>query len=217
MLSLLTHVCNSDTLKALVCVACAQVHTSIRIWHKPCVRHPEAWARAGIVRSGIQYWTVEKTLCQMLRRNVRAFAGTFQLGTFKERYASEGHLEGNPFQMHTGLDDSDWEWRRYFPAGGEGCHVLCCSEDVRITGRCNHDSTILCPACEIPLCSTCWRMCEKSEPGIIPMALGNDNYWGYTTEFIYRYEVRWIEMAIVMPLWTIPSLAIGYGCGSQTV
>ena len=39
---------------------------------------------------------------------------------------------------------------------------------------------------EIPLCSTCWRMCAKFEPGIIPMALGNDNYWGYTTEFIYR-------------------------------
>ena len=60
-------------------------------------------------------------------------------------------------------------------------------------------------------------MCAKFEPGIIPMALVNDNYWGYTTEFIYRYEVRWIEVAIVMPLWTIPSLAIGYGCGSQTV
>ena len=46
-------------------------------------------------------------------------------------------------------------------------------------------------------------MCQKSEPSIIPMALGNDNYWGYTTDILYRYEVRWIEMAIVMPIWTI--------------
>ena len=92
MLSLLTHVCNSDTLKALVCVACAHVHTSIRSWHKPCVRHPEAWGRAGTVRSGIQNWAVEKTICQMLRRNVSAFAGTFQLGKFKERYASDGQI-----------------------------------------------------------------------------------------------------------------------------
>ena len=34
------------------------------------------------------------------------------------------------------------------------------------------------------------------------MALGNDNFWGYTTDLIVRYRVRWIEMAAVMPMWT---------------
>ena len=34
------------------------------------------------------------------------------------------------------------------------------------------------------------------------MALCNDNFWGYTTELIAKYRVRWIEAAIVSPCWT---------------
>ena len=34
------------------------------------------------------------------------------------------------------------------------------------------------------------------------MALCNDNFWGYTTDIIYKYKVRWIEAAIVSPCWT---------------
>ena len=34
------------------------------------------------------------------------------------------------------------------------------------------------------------------------MALANDNFWGYTTDIIQRYRVRWIEAAIVSPCWT---------------
>ena len=34
------------------------------------------------------------------------------------------------------------------------------------------------------------------------MALANDNMWGYVTDLITRYQVRWIEMAAVLPYWT---------------
>ena len=34
------------------------------------------------------------------------------------------------------------------------------------------------------------------------MVLASDNSWGCTTELIYRYRVRWLEMAIVQPVWT---------------
>ena len=34
------------------------------------------------------------------------------------------------------------------------------------------------------------------------MVLCNDNLWGYTTDLIAKYQVRWIEMAIVSPCWT---------------
>ena len=34
------------------------------------------------------------------------------------------------------------------------------------------------------------------------MALCNDNFWGYTSELIYRYKVTWMEAAIVQPCWT---------------
>ena len=30
----------------------------------------------------------------------------------------------------------------------------------------------------------------------------DDNMWGYVTDLITRYQVRWIEMAAVLPLWT---------------
>ena len=34
------------------------------------------------------------------------------------------------------------------------------------------------------------------------MALANDNMWGYIASIIMRYQVRWIEMAAVLPYWT---------------
>ena len=34
------------------------------------------------------------------------------------------------------------------------------------------------------------------------MVLGNDNYWGYTTDLIYKYGVTYLEAAIVQPVWT---------------
>ena len=34
------------------------------------------------------------------------------------------------------------------------------------------------------------------------MALANDNMWGYICSIIVQYQVRWIEMAAVLPYWT---------------
>ena len=36
----------------------------------------------------------------------------------------------------------------------------------------------------------------------IPMALGQDTFFGYTTDLLVKYKVRWIEIAAVMPMWT---------------
>ena len=33
------------------------------------------------------------------------------------------------------------------------------------------------------------------------MRLCNDNFWGYTSELIYKLKVRWLEAAIVQPCW----------------
>ena len=48
---------------------------------------------------------------------------------------------------------------------------------------------------QIPRTSSC-------PEAAIPVALGQDLFWGFTTELIYKYQVRWIEMAAIMPLWT---------------
>ena len=34
------------------------------------------------------------------------------------------------------------------------------------------------------------------------MASANDNMWGDISSFIVQYQVRWIEMAGVLPYWT---------------
>ena len=34
------------------------------------------------------------------------------------------------------------------------------------------------------------------------MALSNDNMWGYVTDIAMKYQVRWIEMAVVLPYRT---------------
>ena len=36
----------------------------------------------------------------------------------------------------------------------------------------------------------------------VPMALCNDNMWGYPTDLIVTHKVRWIEAAAVLPCWT---------------
>ena len=34
------------------------------------------------------------------------------------------------------------------------------------------------------------------------MRMTNDNLWGYVDDMIYKYDVRFLEMAIVSPAWT---------------
>ena len=43
---------------------------------------------------------------------------------------------------------------------------------------------------------------QEKRPTCIPMALGHDLLFGYTTELLTEHKVRWIEMAAVLPMWT---------------
>ena len=66
---------------------------------------------------------------------------------------------------------------------------------------------MVCSACRIPLCAACidqMPLCRAHAGRVpqIPMALGHDCYWGYTTDLIVRFKVRWIEIAAVLPMWT---------------
>ena len=44
-------------------------------------------------------------------------------------------------------------------------------------------------------------MLNSNDPGV-PRALANDNWYGYVNKVIVEWEVRWIEMAVVLPFWT---------------
>jgi hypothetical protein len=78
---------------------------------------------------------------------------------------------------------------------------MCCPEDVRQCSACKKTEDQLCEECLVPVCHDCEVACRYS-PHIIPMGLCNDNLFGYTTHLIAKYKVRWLEAAIVSPVWT---------------
>lgn len=80
--------------------------------------------------------------------------------------------------------------------------MLCCPEDVERSPSCRHSEDEVCAECSVPLCASCEQAIVFHQRRSAPMVLGNDNFWGYTTDIIYRYQVRWIETAVVSPIWT---------------
>ena len=135
-----------------------------------------------------------------------AFELVFDLKTFKNRYATDAANRSNPFEGASEFEARDNEWkRRMVVAGGECIEILCCPEDVQRSdsGCKGHDPSIICKHCMIPFCRRCIsKFLQKSESKIPPMCLANDNFWGYTTDVISRYQVRYIELAIASPVWT---------------
>ena len=69
--------------------------------------------------------------------------------------------------------------------------MLCCPEDVEESVT-NKTGGILSDNDRIPICTECieqFPLAEKLNCGrvpCIPMALGHDNYWGFTTDLIVR-------------------------------
>ena len=114
--------------------------------------------------------------------------------------------------------------------------MLCNPED---TVQCSehHEPQEVCAKCQIALCRTCRSYLEIARktdeniihqravanevsempeplPYCIPMALANDNMFGYTSSLLVKYKVRWIEMAAVLPIWT--SMIVYYVCHLYT-
>ena len=106
------------------------------------------------------------------------------------------------------LNDPRWrtdEWKRRYVFSNPAkpsVDIICCPEDVRPGHGCKHSSSELCPKCWIPLCSECYSVLQRTTDTVIPMGLANGNWWGYTTDILWRYQVRWIELAIASPCFT---------------
>ena len=162
--------------------------------------------KCSVSHVGIRYLEVRFSLWEWARRDAEAFVDNFHMLRFKGRYASDAQPDGNPFQHSTELDEDNNEWQRRLlmpPDGGAPMALLCCPEDVERSRWCTHPADELCGRCRIPICDTCARYAWTSTyDGRIPMALANDNYFGYGPDIIARYKVRWIEAAIVCPCWT---------------
>ena len=184
---LLADVYNSRSCFTLICAICAQKKTHIGLRSADGKRQ----------LTDIRY--TYGLLHNIFQRHKKYFEHTLGLNTYIQRYASD---PSSPMTGAIELDDSNWEWRRIMSVGGGiQMPLLCCPEDIELdTSKCKHPEYEICHKCRVPVCSNCEISLWKGRG--IPMALGNDNMWGYVTSLIARYKVRWIEMAAILPCWT---------------
>ena len=138
----------------------------------------------------IAYISVKQLFNALTPEAVKA---NWNLERYMTQYATLAAVT-NRFEAH--------EWTRTLPATiCNGMRLICCPEDVRC-GLCAENALQLCEACELPLCRNCLEHMCKQDAGAVPEALANDNWFGYPTELLYTYRVRWIEAAAASPVWT---------------
>ena len=204
-------------IKAMMCFGCAQIHAHVPLWERmynpsQYGRHEDpvskrCWtehSKSHRSQNAIEMYAVERSLAFFCRHNERNFRLHFDLRQFKERYASDLQTDGNPFRNTRILEENQPEWIRHirFPHLDKDIGLLCCPEDVQRCKKCLPSPMRLCNECRIPLCTACAGCIVHNITTEIPMILANDNFWGYTTDLIFRYKVRWLEAAIVQPCWT---------------
>lgn len=185
---------NDDTVFSLVCMVCAQIktHTGLISRSVNGVRWP---------LTEIQYRNGQD-LIPMWKKNLDHFDNNFGLRTFMQRYGQDWKVRGQSGEDLREFGPRRWEGRRLLKIPGHptGFELLCCPEDV----QCNkiHNTEDICSECDIPLCSDCSRLLSVEKN--VPKALSNDNMWGYVASITMRYQVRWIEMAAVLPYCKAP-------------
>ena len=203
----LAKVASNDNIKSLMCFCCGQIQP----WTSSWKRMYEARTNQGSVSgNSIDMFTVSESLLRMASKNWSSFLQNFDVATYRQHYGAatdESHMpnEDNDSLRHLDIKLGDATHR---------ITLICCPEDVTRDPHCNHDAKTLCKYCSIPLCHKCkLQICYYPYKGNIPMALANDNFWGYSNDIIWKYKVRWIEAAIASPCWT--SLIVYYVEGDQ--
>ena len=123
----------------------------------------------------------------------------------------------NPAPHHTGNDTNhspaanvnSSPWMRTLLwadcAGHKQCmKLICCPEDAQCPHR-QHSLEELCAKCRVPLCNNCTVLFRKNstlQQRVPRMALANDNFVGFLSDFWRNHKPRWIEMAAATPVWT---------------
>ena len=108
------------------------------------------------------------------------------------------------------IDEEDMQmWMKKRTASGErisSCledlindQLLCCPEDQECSRECM-DQRKLCSLCRIPICKKCGPGLTSGKA--VPIALANDNWYGYADNFIYENNMTWIEKTRASPYWT---------------
>jgi hypothetical protein len=159
--------------------------------------------------SGQEHIQNEKARAKKKDEALKVYQRNLMKAVFVQNFAS-GSLAA-PWQNGTELRDGDHEWQRILHVDGKlygreleprQDRIICCPEDIRRCKTCVKTGDRLCGECRVPLCEHCHDAITSYRPYIVDMGLCNDNLWGYVTDILYRHKVRWLEMAIVAPVWT---------------
>ena len=111
---------------------------------------------------------------------------------------------------------SDWTLR--VPVQDRHVVLFGCTEDVKCTNpthEAQHEKELqtkpfhcrtLCTQCTVPICSLCssglHAFSARSTAGTIPMALANDNFYGYVKWVLVSKRVTWLELACASICWS---------------
>ena len=64
----------------------------------------------------------------------------------------------------------------------------------------------LCPGCRVPVCRECMiglaTYKASMRTSTVPMALANDNYYGYAHRLLVEKQITWLERAASSLVWT---------------
>lgn len=171
---------NSKKIKSLVCLCCAQVHTS---WDGDEVIERFDEHR----RSEICYYRAKSFFNQISTGDSKAIETTLSWIHFHARYMTDGSsLDKDPL-----LKADSWERREVFLAeDGDETKIICCPKDVLRCDQMVHAAHEICGKCAVPLCHVCHASFLREWN--IPMVLCNNNYIGYVSKTLVEYKVRFI-------------------------
>jgi len=195
---------NDDSVRSLVCFACGQIKTETPGKNADIERRSEGWlaslgSKTLEANLGWDKWFEQHGSTQPLVR--------YGPGQHEDNPRGEWccRLDLHPERISIDLFGCPEDWSCEAPVPSPRAGAGNAAERRRrlhTNGRTDAVLT-LCKQCTLPVCRGCrTKLASAGGRQNIPMALANDNWYGYVQAVIARYDARWIECACASLCWT---------------
>ena len=147
---------------------------------------------------------MDGTHSEMGRIDAQAYFDMISATSFRFNWCFEEYMKryGNTAAMenHKDLGEISNFNRLLIHRSFKRQRIICCPADIRCAE--DHNRFEIRDCCLLPLCYTCFSISVKREEELckIPRALANDNFYGFPSNTIVKYGVRWIELAAASPI-----------------